>query len=267
MTDFKRTFSIQRIDPGQTQYEDLELIREMPLTISVEGIPMATAMRTPGFEEAQAAGLCLGDGILKTREDLVAFEGDMNQTSAHLNLKVREEARQRVEALATERRMEEPFPSGADDEAIASLLCSRISSFKETAPVIDRLKAHAHAQAIWSKQHIHRITRSAHATFIFDKDLNELSMAEDVGRHNALDKALGKVFLEGKMPLAEVVIVSCRMNKDVVRKCANAGISIVFSISRPTTLAVLMARQLNLTLALSTRDGGVYVFSGHDRLG
>ena len=92
-------------------------------------------------------------------------------------------------------------------------------------------------------------------------------MAEDVGRHNALDKALGLVFLRGEAPRAQVVIVSCRINKDVVRKCANARIPVVFSISRPTTAAVLMARTLKMTLALSTRDGGVYVFSGPERIG
>ena len=267
MTDFKRTFSIPRVEPSQTLQEDLELIREMPLTVSVEGVPMATVMRTPGFEKAQATGLCLGDGVLKTLDDLKGFEGGENESTTHINLKTSEHARQRAEKLAHEHIQGKPFPPDADDQAVALQLCSPIAPFTGSTPVINRLKAHGHAQAIWDKQHIHHITRSAHASFVFDIHLKQMSMAEDVGRHNALDKALGKVFLEGKMPLAKVLIVSCRINKDVVRKAANAGIPIVISISRPTTLAVLMAQQLNMTLALSTRDGGVYIFSGQDRMG
>ncbi|SHJ79889.1 FdhD protein [Desulfatibacillum alkenivorans DSM 16219] len=267
MEHFKRTFSIPRLDPGKSSREDLDLIREMPLTVSVNGLVLAATMRTPGLEKAQAAGLCLGDGILASREDLLGFQGDASEKSAHVQVRVSREAFQRAQNLAEERGKDQPFPPGATDEDIADLLSSQIAPFTTDQPLVDRLKAHEHAQAIWSKQHIHHITRSAHASFVFDRSLNPLSMAEDVGRHNALDKALGAVFLDGKAAQAEVVIVSCRMNKDVVRKCANARIPVVFSISRPTTTAVLMARKLNMTLALSTRDGGVYVFSGRERIG
>ncbi|ACL03901.1 formate dehydrogenase accessory sulfurtransferase FdhD [Desulfatibacillum aliphaticivorans] len=267
MENFKRTFSIPRLDPGKSSSEDLDLIREMPLTVSVNGLTLATTMRTPGLEKAQAAGLCLGDGILTSREDLLGFEEDASENSTHIQVRASDEAFQRAQKLVEERGKGQPFPPGASDEDIADLLSSPIAPFTADEPQVDRLKAHEHAQAIWNKQHIHHITRSAHASFVFDRGLNQLSMAEDVGRHNALDKALGMVFLDGKTAQAEVIIVSCRMNKDVVRKCANARIPVVFSISRPTTAAVLMARKLNMTLALSTRDGGVYVFSGRKRIG
>ncbi len=251
----------------QTREESLELIREMPLTVSVDDIPITTAMRTPGFEEAQAAGGCLGDGILQSREDLLGFSDDTNLASGHIQIQASPLARARATALVQERGRPTPFPSGADDKEVAKVLCGTLKPFPSMTPLIDREKAHSVAQSMRKRQDIHRITRSAHASFVYDKDLNPMSSAEDVGRHNALDKALGMVFLDGQIDRADVIMLSCRMNKDVVRKCANAGISIVVSISRPTTTAVHMARQLNMTLALSTKDAGVFAFSGHQRLG
>ena len=84
MADFKKTFSIPRLDPDKTSCEDLDLIREMPLSVSVNGAVLTTAMRTPGLEKAQAAGFCLGEGVLTSREDLLGFMGDVSENSAHI---------------------------------------------------------------------------------------------------------------------------------------------------------------------------------------
>jgi FdhD protein len=101
---------------------------------------------------------------------------------------------------------------------------------------------------------------------LYDADLNVLTWAEDVGRHNAIDKAVGKVFLDGLLPRAAVAQLTCRMNREVVGKLARAGVPVVLSVSRPTAGAVDMAEALGMTLACLDRRGGLFVFSRPERI-
>jgi FdhD protein len=92
-------------------------------------------------------------------------------------------------------------------------------------------------------------------------------VAEDVGRHNALDKAIGKVFLQRKLDQVALTTLSSRISYELVQKAARAKLPIIFAHSRPTALAVELASQLNITLAsLDDDDEGLYVFCGHQRL-
>ena len=90
--------------------------------------------------------------------------------------------------------------------------------------------------------------------------------AEDVGRHNALDKAIGKALLEETLDSAALAILSSRISYELVQKAARARIPAIFALSRPTALAVDLATQLNMTLATLVDDEGLYVFCGAHRL-
>ena len=109
-------------------------------------------------------------------------------------------------------------------------------------------------------------TRASHAAALYSTDLKLLSVAEDVGRHNALDKAIGKLFLDRRLESASLLILSSRVSYELVQKAARARISIIFAVSRPTSLAVELASKLNMTIACLAEDSGLYIFCGEDRL-
>jgi FdhD protein len=109
-------------------------------------------------------------------------------------------------------------------------------------------------------------TRASHAAVLYTPDLDLLSVAEDVGRHNAVDKAIGKLFLEGKLEKALLLILSSRISYELVQKAARARIPIILALSRPTSLAVELASKLNMTLACLAEDSGLYIFCGEHRM-
>jgi FdhD protein len=93
-----------------------------------------------------------------------------------------------------------------------------------------------------------------------------LAVAEDVGRHNALDKAIGKVFMDGQLANAVLAVLSSRISYELVQKAGRAHLPILISFSRPTALAVEFAQALNMTLACRGGDSELLVFCGDKRL-
>ena len=100
-----------------------------------------------------------------------------------------------------------------------------------------------------SHQPLRDQTRASHAAALYGSDLKLLSVAEDVGRHNALDKAVGKVFLNHNLDKASLLTLSSRISYELVQKAARARIPVILAFSRPTSLAVELASKLNMTLA------------------
>ena len=92
-----------------------------------------------------------------------------------------------------------------------------------------------------------------------------LSAAEDVGRHNALDKAIGRLFLDGTLQEASLLILSSRISYELVQKAARARIPAIFAMSRPTALAVALASSLNMALVCRAKGSGLDIFCGANR--
>jgi FdhD protein len=109
-------------------------------------------------------------------------------------------------------------------------------------------------------------TRASHAAALYSSDFKLLSVAEDVGRHNALDKAIGKLFLDRTLEKAVLLTLSSRISYELVQKAARARIPIILAFSRPTSLAVELASGLNMTLACLSDNTGLYIFCGEHRL-
>jgi FdhD protein len=91
-------------------------------------------------------------------------------------------------------------------------------------------------------------------------------VAEDVGRHNALDKAIGRLFLDRRLDEAVFLTLSSRISYELVQKAARARVQVILAFSRPTSLAVELASELNMTLACLADSAGLYIFCGEHRL-
>jgi FdhD protein len=109
-------------------------------------------------------------------------------------------------------------------------------------------------------------TRAAHGAAIYDGNTQLLAAAEDVGRHNALDKVVGQLFLDGRLDQAHLLTLSSRISYELVQKAARARIPVILAISRPTALAVELANALNMTLASLGKNDAIMVYCHPERL-
>ena len=237
--------------PGTDGASDDLVAVEEPLEIRIGGEPVAVTMRTPGHDEELALGFCLTEGLTPLSAgvpaDLAAntieveatgFDPDRMRrhfyTSSSCGVcgKGAIEA-VRVDAARVESRLE------VEAAVVASLP--------------DRLRGGQVAFAA---------TGGLHATGLFSPAGELLSLREDVGRHNAMDKVVGWAFLEGLLPLAEhVLCVSGRLSFELVQKTAVAGCPVLVAVGAPSTLAVELARDRGVTLCGFVRDGRVNVYT------
>jgi FdhD protein len=242
------------------------LITEEPLSIRIQGRPYAVVMRTPGEEVAHAAGFCLAEGIVDQLSDIRTLgccdDGDANVVTVTLT----ENRTHRVSDLLERRTYISQTSCGICGKELAQDFMQRVTRLPAAAP-IPMAEAAACLASLSTHQVLRRQTLSAHAAAIFSPELACLAVAEDVGRHNALDKAVGNLFLAGALSQAAFVVLSSRISYELVQKAARARIPIIIAASRPTALAVELARRLNMTLAAHSKAGGIDVFSVPERLG
>ncbi len=250
---------------GSRKLVRIHLLHEEPLSIRIQGKPYTVVMRTPGDEIPHAAGLCLAEGIVETPDDFAALavcEGE-NTNVVTVTLKP---PRDKLAASLVDRRAYISQTScGICGKEVVSDLIQNIPPLRDNT-ILDISEIAAHLEALSTLQPVRHTTQAAHAAALFSADFQLLSSAEDVGRHNALDKAVGKLFLEGNLHRVAVMILSSRLSYELVQKAGRAKIPIIFSKSRPTSLAVSLAMELNLTVACASKETGILVFCGENRL-
>jgi FdhD protein len=236
--------------PDGTHESDRVAVEE-PLEIRIGGRPVAVTMRTPGHDEELALGFCLSEGLqpvaARVPDDLTAntidveapsFDPERLQRSFYTTSSCGVCGKGALEAIAVEA-----------PEVASSL---RIP-LKVVVALPDRLRA---AQAAFE------VTGGLHATGLFDASGELLAAREDVGRHNAMDKVIGRAFLDGGLPLADrVLCVSGRLSFELVQKAAVAGCPVVVAVGAPSSLAVDLARDRRVTLCGFVRGGRANVYT------
>ncbi|MBW1873612.1 MAG: formate dehydrogenase accessory sulfurtransferase FdhD, partial [Deltaproteobacteria bacterium] len=128
---------------------------------------------------------------------------------------------------------------------------------------IDIDRVHDCIDKLGDSQNHYETTRSSHAALILDDQLEPVSFAEDVGRHNALDKAIGKALMDRKLSKARIAVLSSRNSYELVQKAARARLPMMISVSRTTALAVEMGKALNMTLVFPGKSELVIVCGEH----
>ncbi|WP_084457845.1 formate dehydrogenase accessory sulfurtransferase FdhD [Desulfocurvus vexinensis] len=243
---------------------DDELTVEEPLEIHVDAMPYAVTMRTPGDDLALVAGFCLGEGLARHAGDLLRLEHcpaghDRVLVDLHPQARTRapgSRARRDFVArsscgLCGKQKMDDihadlpPVPPGGSLPMDALLRLE--ADFRTRRPVFAR-------------------TGSTHQAAVYDRHGACLAAAEDVGRHNALDKAAGRVLLDGTRERAFAVLVSSRLSFEMVLKAVALGARVLAGVSAATTLAVDFAQARNLTLVGFLRPGGMNVYTHRERV-
>jgi len=251
---------------GRLHTVDQALVAEEPLAIRVEGRPYSVVMRTPGDEKAHAAGFCLGEGLIDGPGDIgdiaCCDTGDTNTVTVTLA----PARRVQVAGLLERRGFVSQTSCGICGKAMAEELRQVIAPMAH-GPCLDPDRVRQCLDVLSAHQELRRHTRATHAAAVFNADFDLLAMAEDAGRHNALDKAIGRALLDGRLPAAVLAVLSSRISFELVQRAGRAGIAILLAVSRPTALAVELAGQLNITLACLAPDEGMFIFCGAQRLG
>lgn len=261
--DETKTQTVIEFKEGKLSQQTQVLITEEPLSIRIEGQPYSVVMRTPGDEISHVAGFCLAEGLVDAPEDILTIgfckENDTNVATVTLA----PERRLKVADLLERKGFVSQTSCGICGKSVIEDLWQVISAMDVTTRITAD-QALACTEQLSTCQVIYEKTRSAHAAMLFDASFVALSSAEDVGRHNALDKAIGKVFMSGEINRAVAGVMSSRLSYELVQKAARARIEILIGISRPTAMAVELARSVNMTLVWA-RNHRLMVFCGEER--
>jgi FdhD protein len=244
----------------------MDLLGEEPLAIRVEGQPYSVIMRTPGDEIAHTAGFCLGEGIIDSRRDYGAIAYCDSESTNVVTVTLTPERRTRVAEILGRRNFISQTSCGLCGKELVQDLYQLLKPLPDGAAV-DIPAALSGLDAMAARQPLRRKTHASHAAAIFDAAGDILAIAEDIGRHNALDKAVGQALLDGSLDRAALLNLSSRVSYELVQKAARARIPIILSVSRPTRLAVQLAAELNMAIACLAPDEGAYIFCGRKRFG
>jgi len=229
-----------RISNGHREPQSLDLIAEEPLLIRIDNEPYSTVMRTPGDEVFHAAGFCLAEGIIDAPDDIDEIIFDEQLDENEIDVRITSERREQIPDVLKRRVFVSQTSCGICGKQLVEDLYQKMTPV-ESNFAIDIGRIEGCLNALTEHQECHKVTRSAHAALILDEQLAPISFAEDVGRHNALDKAIGKCLMNRQLSVASVLVLSSRVSYELVQKAARARLPLIISYSRPTAIAAEMA--------------------------
>lgn len=246
-------------------------VTEEPLEIRLDGASFVVIMRTPGADRELVAGFLLSERIIAGPDDLGVIrhctDPEGRQTPNVLNVTLAPDAASRVSVALAERRMVTTNSScGVCGRKTIDDLTVGIEPLAATWRVNARLIASL-PDALRRVQPVFDETGGLHAAALFDAEGRLVGSAEDVGRHNAVDKVIGAAVLMERLPLNDrFLFVSGRASYEIVQKALVARIPLVASVSAASTLAIDLARRGGMTLLGFVRGDAFNVYSGIDRI-
>lgn len=257
-TDRTRTYQARRHAAAAQDSRALELIGEEPLLIRIDDKPYLVVMRTPGDETFHAAGFCLGEGIVDSPDDIERIGHDQESDPNLVDVWLAPGRRAQVAQLLSRRRFVSQTSCGICGKEMIKELHQILTPIEDDL-VVPAGTVHDCLDLLSESQQYYQSTRGSHAALLIDAGLDVIAFAEDVGRHNALDKAIGQAFMNGTLGDARIAVLSSRVSYELIQKAARARLSMMISHSRPTTFAAEMGRSLDMTLAFPDGDELVVV--------
>jgi FdhD protein len=282
---------ILRIRDGQAAPAEDDLVLERAVGVSINGVEVALLMALPGCEEELAAGFALSEGVIRSRADLLAMrvcapeeaavveagiprspsgtlkapfgvlKGARNDSQAGCLLRLTVPA-----DLFTADPNAGPMVTRFACGTVGKSLLRREPRRIESAAFVSADALHAVMRAMTERQSVYRSTGGTHGAAVCDNAGNVIVLREDIGRHNAADKALGHCLLND-IPLSDkALVLTGRASSEMVLKAATAGAPILASMSAATALGVEMAQRYGLTLVGFLRPRRMNVYCGAERI-
>ena len=243
---------------------------EEPLEIEVDGVSVSTTMRTPGHDIELALGWLVAEGAITSIADVTEakecfehLDDDPEQVRRIVQVTTRDRApiAPRLHATSSACGI-----CGAD--MIALTQRTRRWPLAEDATAFDVQAVLSQPEALLAAQRGFAASGGLHAAGLFTPSGELICVREDVGRHNAVDKVIGWALQERRLPLrGHALQVSGRASAELVHKAILAGVPLLAAVSAPSTLAVDLARESELTLVGFVRDGSLNIYAGAERLG
>jgi FdhD protein len=232
-----------------------EVAVEEPLEIRVDGQPLAVTMRTPGHDEELALGFLYGEGLIDSVHEAGLTRDLAANTIEVTGPLLRDPGARRFYTTSSCG----VCGKGALEEV--SVYAPRLAG----GPSVDRAVLAGLPDRL--RQPAFERTGGLHAAGLFTAAGELVVVREDVGRHNALDKVIGRALLDGRLPLREMTLcVSGRLAFELVQKAAVAGAPILVGVGAPTSLAVELATDRDMTLAGFARGDRINIYSGGQRV-
>ena len=262
---------VTAVDGHDARERPDHLVTEEPMEIRVQGPrgdaePVAVTMRTPGSDFELAVGFLLTEGLLASPDDVASVAYCLEGAG---------EQQYNIVTVHTRRPLDAAVARRAFAVSASCGICGKASLDEieiacrppAPGPVVAGSVLLGLPDRLRGSQSVFDATGGLHAAACFDTTGELTVVREDIGRHNALDKVVGHAALEGRLPLADqLLLVSGRVSFEIVQKAAVAGIPIVCAVSAPSSLAVDAAARLGQTMVGFLRDGRFNVYSGPERV-
>ena len=266
-----RQVTVVRISEEGCSTESDVAAAEEPLEIRLHDRSFAVIMRTPGADRELAAGFLLAEGVVEHAAELGAVEHcrHPHHPDVHniVNVFLLGDAVARLDATLAERRHVMANSScGLCGRVTIDSLKTRAAPLQSTMTVLPAV-VHALPDALRAKQAVFDRTGGLHGAALFTASGTLITSAEDVGRHNAVDKVIGRLLLDEQLPLDDVVlVVSGRTSYEIVQKAWLAGLPVICAVSAPSSLAIDLAREAGITLLGFARGRAFNIYSHAQRI-
>lgn len=266
---------VRVVRAGRVEERADQLATEEPLEIRLVAggatRTVAVTMRTPGADFELAAGFLFGEGVVRGRDDLrritycLDAAVDPEQRYNVVNVELASSAMPDLAGL--DRHFFTSSACGVCGKAGIETLRRRGVVPPAAGPVLDARVLASLPDQLRAAQGVFEATGGLHAAALFDARGALVAVREDVGRHNALDKLVGRALLDGRLPLADhIVMVSGRASFELVQKALAAGAPVFCAVSAPSSLAVETARAFGMTLVGFLRGDRFNVYAGVERV-
>jgi FdhD protein len=262
------TWSIRRYRGGQAQEVQDRVVVEEPLEIRLAGEPFQVLMRLPGMEKELALGFLFTEGIVQDLSEVITMHFCGSGTDPLLPPNVVDV---HLTPAALDRRgrrhLEVSFSScGLCAKEAVSEICSKVPPVQSPLAITPEALLSLMGR-LEEVQPLFQETGGTHGVALASPDGAVFLSAEDVGRHNAMDKVIGRALFERRDMTLLVALLSGRISFEMALKAIRAGLPILAAVSAPTSMALELARELNLTLVGFVRGQNLNVYTYPERIG
>jgi FdhD protein len=272
-----RDFSAWRLDGDEASEVPERVVEEGPLSVRVNGKPFTITLRTPGDDRALVMGLLYSESLIDVPADIVSMSevvptlaeaAAAPDAAATWDVTVRE--RDSLAGKLSNRSLASTSSCGfcgkTEWEDAAACLTPEHPEVGHTTPTLTTSFLDTCFRAMRERQDLFGETGGSHAAALFSVEGKLLGFGEDAGRHNAVDKAVGRLWETNELEAAKVLCVSGRVSYEIASKALRAGVTVLAAVSAPSSMAVTFCRDNNITLIGFSRGRRATVYANPHRV-